>query len=1573
MASHQASDPGSTSLLGYTTSKSLEIETTPSQSSTNKFQTGLKKFVFIRRKPVGSVEDTWGTYGLNLLHDPPDPLIDLIFVHGLRGGSIKTWCKGDDLNLFWPQTWLPREQGLQNARVHSFGYNADWAATKETALDLHDFGRALLTEMNTSPFLRGARETPIFLVGHSMGGLVIKKDPRYRLLADRIQCMFFLATPHRGSDSAKLLNNILRVSTVLSSRQYIADIFKGSPSLQIINDEFRAFTDKVQLWSFYETQKTRTSPTSSTLIVERDSAILGYKGEMAQPLNADHRSICKFDSPTDPNYITIRNSLSKAVEDILGDVFLKRSKEMKLQIRNIETFLMISYNAEDDLITAETNKTEGTCEWVISLESFESWRDSPSETPMFYWLTGEPGSGKTVLAAHIIRHLQSVGSDVCFHFFHHGRKTHQSISEFLRQIAYQMALHHPSVLQSLYTMQEIGMAFDKDDERMIWRKLLMNEIFNLPLQKPQYWIVDGLDECIDASKLFSLVMKFNPAFPIRFCFVTRKRSDLDRHFSRFEQQLFTHHIDTGRTQEDIRTYIRDNATLLPFDDVESGSLVDRIVKKSRGIFLWAKLALEELEKVYSDESVDNVLDEMPEGMVPIYTRILETMATNTRELKLTKAILTWAVCGARSLSILELQASLKLDLNTSIRDVKRSVEGLCGQLLRIDKTGTVYVIHTTVRDFLLDRGLGSPLAIRNDQGHQRLALVCLQFLVSNEMRPPRNRALVQVQASTTPMFADYACTLFSEHVIRVSAESDEILMLLYRFFRTNVLTWIEFIARHKRDLFYVTRTARHIRQYIERRVTHTSPLDDHCKFIEQWTSDLIRIVTKFSRNILKFPSTIFYLVAPLCPTDSAIFLQFMDTRSGFKLYGSGRTGWDDCVSYIDYRGIRALSLAAGDNVFAIGQKLGHIKIYDAATCQEKAVFTHGEPVKFLKFDNSSQRLFASGSRRHSMFNADGELLWTFNHRDAVATASFSVIDDTVTVITRGSSVIHFSALTGMVLPGESLGKEDFRQLKAATRQAILHADISPDQRIMAIVYRGRPVQLWSLEKDVSIGPCWFNRDTPGAACMSISEVLFNRNPAVELLAVASQDGELAIFDPWTRQEIISVSGEAYTLACAPDGRTLATGDMRGTIKLWDFDTLTLLYCIKSDDYEVRSLAFSGDGFRLYDIREAKTKVWEPSALVRKSLSDESSVSESIAQPATVVDRGQEVTEIISIAAMGAEKLALVGREDGLVVLFDTSSAKLQKTMYSHHRNLMVTHVSWSAAGYVATADASSAIQVWAVSRGDDNTMQTRQKVMQVEISSPIQSIALSPSGSKLLVCEAPSDSIYWIPSADIESAPKISIVRESGCAGRAWAWLPQSLAGSDIAMVSNSTLHLYQIDDTTRDISLKAKATLTFGENRLLLSAHKLTLTKTSKFLAVGLESTREAASQKLLVYCLEHMPYETDRAPNYSLQALQPLLCLHNKTIRMFIGWHDHVLVYLDTDLWICSIDMALVKTGGENRSYTRRRHFFIPYELIGSNNDVAPVLASETSIVFPREGSLSIIEDALSSVFMSDEIEIR
>jgi hypothetical protein len=108
-----------------------------------------------RRSSDQSVIDSKGALGLNLLYFPSEPLIDLVFVHGLGEGSTKTWCLAEDPSLFWPKAWLPREAAFRNVRVHSFGYNGDWMSTKGTPTsNIHDFGQSLLESLRTSPHLR---------------------------------------------------------------------------------------------------------------------------------------------------------------------------------------------------------------------------------------------------------------------------------------------------------------------------------------------------------------------------------------------------------------------------------------------------------------------------------------------------------------------------------------------------------------------------------------------------------------------------------------------------------------------------------------------------------------------------------------------------------------------------------------------------------------------------------------------------------------------------------------------------------------------------------------------------------------------------------------------------------------------------------------------------------------------------------------------------------------------------------------------------------------------------------------------------------------------------------------------------------------------------------------------------------------------------------------------------------------------------------------------------------------------------------------------------------------------------
>lgn len=91
---------------------------------------------------------------------------------------------------------------------------------------------------------------------------------------NRIQSVFFLATPHRGSDYAVILNRILSVSGIMSSRGYISNLATGSTSTQLINDDFGKLASDLNIFSFYETLRTSMG-ISSLLIVEKHSAVLG--------------------------------------------------------------------------------------------------------------------------------------------------------------------------------------------------------------------------------------------------------------------------------------------------------------------------------------------------------------------------------------------------------------------------------------------------------------------------------------------------------------------------------------------------------------------------------------------------------------------------------------------------------------------------------------------------------------------------------------------------------------------------------------------------------------------------------------------------------------------------------------------------------------------------------------------------------------------------------------------------------------------------------------------------------------------------------------------------------------------------------------------------------------------------------------------------------------------------------------------------------------------------------------------------------------------------------------------------
>lgn len=205
--------------------------------------------------------------GLHLVCNNSDPNGDIIFVHGLGGSAWKTWCWERNFKYFWP-TWLADDDELSTYRIFTFGYNSKFRGAG-TNLNVVDFAKDLLFKMLT--FSGGLNGDPIpighraiIFVAHSMGGLVVKKayllgkhDPDYTDMISQVYGIIFLATPHRGAQYAKVLNNILSTAPLgAPPKAYVADLDAQSTTVQDINEQFRVACRGLALVSFFETLKT---------------------------------------------------------------------------------------------------------------------------------------------------------------------------------------------------------------------------------------------------------------------------------------------------------------------------------------------------------------------------------------------------------------------------------------------------------------------------------------------------------------------------------------------------------------------------------------------------------------------------------------------------------------------------------------------------------------------------------------------------------------------------------------------------------------------------------------------------------------------------------------------------------------------------------------------------------------------------------------------------------------------------------------------------------------------------------------------------------------------------------------------------------------------------------------------------------------------------------------------------------------------------------------------------------------------------------------------------------------------
>ncbi|CAM6128929.1 unnamed protein product [Calypogeia fissa] len=146
------------------------------------------------------------------------PSMQVVFFHGFQRKSyddahMSTWLSEDE-SCIWPKTWL--KDKFPHARILSVSYNGGMLLNRESGqVDLYIVVENLISDLRAAKVGQDSN-CPVVLVGHSFGGLVIKRlcvdasnqasqfkkesdtSSMLRNFFDNLRGFFFYATPNVG-------------------------------------------------------------------------------------------------------------------------------------------------------------------------------------------------------------------------------------------------------------------------------------------------------------------------------------------------------------------------------------------------------------------------------------------------------------------------------------------------------------------------------------------------------------------------------------------------------------------------------------------------------------------------------------------------------------------------------------------------------------------------------------------------------------------------------------------------------------------------------------------------------------------------------------------------------------------------------------------------------------------------------------------------------------------------------------------------------------------------------------------------------------------------------------------------------------------------------------------------------------------------------------------------------------------------------------------------------------------------------------------------------------------------------
>lgn len=344
----------------------------------------------------------------------PDAL-HIVFVHGLGGEAQSTWMHNPkDHTTLWP-SWVGEEVGCN---VWVAGYGAALSGWTDAAMHLSDLGEALFAALQVEQDLQGHR---IVLVGHSLGGLVIKAgmtqaqtlgDSLRLALLGRIAGVVFVGTPHQGSSLATVAN---KLRLLLRTNEQVTNMVSNDAWLKLLNTQFRSLhvQRSFGVRVFFESKGVFIGRRvfgfefgPRKLVVDRNSSDPGIAGVIPTAIDGDHIEIAKPKSRKDfvhKALVEFLKGMASGPEGLPSNPD-KRSSAPWASSPDLPATLR---KASAPLLSWPSTLSDGT--WLHRPELSSLIESLAAESSSTHFLLGDPGCGKSSLLVRLAQEQQAAG------------------------------------------------------------------------------------------------------------------------------------------------------------------------------------------------------------------------------------------------------------------------------------------------------------------------------------------------------------------------------------------------------------------------------------------------------------------------------------------------------------------------------------------------------------------------------------------------------------------------------------------------------------------------------------------------------------------------------------------------------------------------------------------------------------------------------------------------------------------------------------------------------------------------------------------------------------------------------------------------------------------------------------------------------------------------------------------------------------------------------------------------------------------------------------------------------------